>query len=284
MLTREDKDATDFFMGSRYTFSMKGGDGMSVYLDLVIVINFLVDLLLLLGTNRLTGYPPGILRCAVSSAVGGLYAGICMLPGFSFLGNTLWRTVFLCVMAVLAFGWNGSALRRGVLFVFLSMAMGGIALGIGKNSLFSLIMTALVVVGMCVLAFRGKLNGQKFVPVELTLGGHKYRLIALLDTGNTLKDPVTGQQVLVVGADVAQRVLGLSSMELSDPIGTIGAGSVPGLRLIPYRAVGQSGGMLLCIRFDEVRINGEQGGKLVAFAPDKIGGDGSYQALTGGIL
>ncbi len=257
---------------------------MTVYMDFVIILNFSVDLLLLLGTNRLCGYPSGIPRCCLSSAVGSIYAGVCMLQDFSFLGNTLWRIVFLFLMAVIAFGWNQSALRRGVVFVFLSMALGGIAMGMNQNSFFSLILAALGVTVMCLVGFCGRIGGQRFASVELTIKGQKYRLTALRDTGNTLKDPVTGQQVLIVGADVAQRIIGLTSQQLADPITTAESGLISGLRLIPYRAVGQPCGMLLAYCFDEVKIDGKQAGNLVAFAPDRIGNDGAYQALTGGVL
>ena len=62
---------------------------MTVYLDLVVILNFGVDFLLLIGTNRLCGYPMKPGKAAFAAALGGLYAGCCVLPGFSFLGNTL---------------------------------------------------------------------------------------------------------------------------------------------------------------------------------------------------
>ena len=77
---------------------------MAVYLDLVMLLNFLVDYLLLLGTNRLSGSPMTPGRCALAAVLGSVYAGACLLPGFRFLGNFLWRCVSLGLMAVLAFG------------------------------------------------------------------------------------------------------------------------------------------------------------------------------------
>lgn len=257
---------------------------MTVYLDLVMILNFLVDLLLLIGVNRLCGYPPGILRCCFAAAVGGIYAGLCIVPSLSFLGNTLWRFVFLIIMALISFGINQSALRRGVVFAFLSMALGGIAMGLNRNSFLPLIFAAMGLTLMCHIGFHGRIGAHLFATVELKVKGQKYRLIALRDTGNTLKDPVTGQRVLIVGSDVAQRVMGLTAQQLTDPISTVESGTVPGVRLMPYRAVGQPCGMLLAYSFDEVKIDGVQSGKLVAFSPDRIGRDGAYQALTGGVL
>ena len=107
----------------------EGSGDVLVYLDMVMLLNCLVDYLLILGTNRLTGYPPEGARAAGSSLLGSIYAAACLFPDFRFLGNVLWRAVFLLLMAVLAFGWNLGAVRRGAVFILLSMALGGIAGG-----------------------------------------------------------------------------------------------------------------------------------------------------------
>ena len=57
---------------------------MRIYLDLAVLLNFLVDGLLLLGTNRLAGHPPQWRRCALAAAVGAIYGGVCLLPGLRF--------------------------------------------------------------------------------------------------------------------------------------------------------------------------------------------------------
>lgn len=256
---------------------------MDVYLDLVILLNFAVDFLLLLGSNRLAGYPMGAPRAALAAGLGAVYAGWCMIPGFHFLGGTFWRIVCLSCMALIAFGWNRSTLRRGTLFILLSMALGGVATGLGSRSFGTLFLAAAGVAVMSCVAFRRK-TGMEYVPVELTYGGKKTHLTALRDTGNTLTDPVTGEQVLVAGADIAWDILGLTPPQLADPIGTLEQGRVPGLRLIPYRTVGRSTGMLLAVRLEEVRINGVAAGHLVAFAPENFGRTEVYQALTGGVI
>lgn len=257
---------------------------MAVYWDLAVLLNFAVDFLLLMGTNRLAGFPPGAGRAALAAAVGGIYAGICLLPGFGFMGNLLWRLVSLAGMSVLAFGANRTALRRGILFAFLSMTLGGIAVGMGKGGFISLIGAAAGVCIACVVGFRGKAGGQTFVPVELRYGQRSMHLTGLQDTGNTLRDPVTGQQVLIAGAEVASELTGLTAEQLRNPVETLGTGAMPGLRLIPYRAVGQPGGMLLAIWLPYVKIGTWQGSSIVAFAPDGLGKDRSYQILTGGAV
>lgn len=254
-----------------------------MYLDLVMGLNFAVDLFLLLGSNALAGYPLSLKRAALAAAVGGIYGGVCLLPGFRFLGSVPWRLVFLGVMSVIAFGWNRSAVRRGTLFVLLSMALGGIALGLGNGGMGAIIGSAAAVALLCVVGFHSRAGQRRFMKVELVCRGKRKVLTALCDTGNTLRDPVTGQQVLVVGADVAADLLALTPQALASPLETLTKAGIPGLRLIPYRAVGQPGGMLLAMKMEEVRMDGKVRGDLVAFAPQTLGNDG-YEALAGGMI
>ena len=275
---------TDFFKSLRYTqvAILKGGMGM-VYIDLVMILNFLVDFLLLMGTNRLCGYLPGGKRCAIAAALGAVYAGVCLLPGFSFLGNGFWRCICLALLSLIAFGKSVSALRRGMVFVVLSMALGGIALGMGSTGFLGVILGAGMVFVLCFAGFRDKIGSVRYVPVTLRYGSKVLELTALEDTGNHLKDPVTGRSVLVIDGRQAEALTGLTREQISQPVQTMLSAPIPGLRLIPYHTVGQPGGMLLALRLPEVQIGKWKGASLVAFAPDKICVDGAYQALTGGI-
>lgn len=257
---------------------------MRVYLDLVVLLNFLVDFLLLLGTNRLAGYPGGYARSALAASLGGVYAAGCLMPGFSFLGNALWRMISLGLMAGIAFGWNRGAVQRGAVFLLLSMALGGIAVGFGKGSFWMLAASALGLWLLCRVGFRGSAGQREYVPVELRWNDKTVSLIALRDTGNTLRDPLTGEQVLVAGADVGTELLGLTEEQLRHPVMLLTSGKVPGLRLIPYHAVGQPGGMLPAVRIHDVKINGTYGDPLVAFAPEVLARGAVYRMLTGGAV
>lgn len=256
---------------------------MEVYLDLVVLLNFLVDFLLLLGTNRLSGFPAARGRTALAAALGAVYSGCCLLPGFRFLGNTLWRLVSLALMAGIAFGWNRSVVKRSGVFILLTMALGGIATSFGRGDFLTLVLAAAGVWLLCRVAFGTGVGDKEYVPLELTYGQKREKLLALRDSGNTLRDPITGEQVLVVGAEVAYRLTGLTQQQLGKPLETLAQRPVPGLRLIPYRAVGQGGGMLLALRFEQVKVGSRSQSAIVAFAPEGLGG-GMYQALTGGAL
>lgn len=258
--------------------------GIRVYVDLAMALNFLVDFLLLAGTNRLAGFPMQPVRTAGAAALGALYSGACLIPQLHFLGNMLWRGVFLALMAVTAFGVDRSAVRRSGVFLLLAMAMGGIAICIGHLGFPGLCLCAAGVWVLCGIAFGERAGGNEYVPVKIVNGEHSVQLTALRDSGNTLRDPVTGESVLVIDSKAAQKLTGLTQEQLRSPLETLQKRPVSGLRLIPYRAVGCSSSMLLAMRFSQVFIGKKQRSAVVAFAPEGLGGSEGYQALTGGSL
>ncbi len=247
----------------------------------VMLLNFLVNFLLLVGAARFCGCPVSIWRTAVGSGLGSIYAGACLLPGFHFLGNILWRLVSLALVAVIAYGLSISGLRRGLVFSFLSLILGGVILGLGNGGITGVICAAGLICWLCCFRFAGHSARAAYIPVELNYGQKRLQLTALQDTGNTLRDPITGRQVLVVGADVAGELLGLTRQQLQNPVESVGI--LPGLRLIPYRSIDKCS-FLLALRLQDVKIGQWQGSTLVAFAPEGLSAEGAYQALTGGVI
>lgn len=253
---------------------------MRMYMGVVILLSSVVDFLLLLGTNRLCGYRASFGRCALGAVTGGLHSGLCMLRPLRFLGNPIWRAVCLAAMALIGFGMHKSAWRRGAVFAILSLALNGIAQGFEGSSVVAVVVAAVGLSLLCIIGFRGRLPGQVFVPVEISQGDTSVQLTALRDTGNALQDPVTGQTVLVIDAKSAGKLTGLTKEQLQKPVETMGV--IPGLRLIPYRAVGKEGGLMLAMKFQDVKIGKHTGSQLVAFAPEGLGG--AYEAVTGGTV
>lgn len=254
---------------------------MSAYMGGVFLINFFVSFLLLLAATRLCGYPIQYVRSALGAVFMSLHATCCLLPGFSFLGNLLWRVVSLAVGSVIAYDFTKSAFRVGVIFAFLSMALEGTVMGMEQGGIIGILCTAAVLCLLCFFGFRGRVGGICYVPVELSYGDKRLRITALQDTGNTLRDPITGRDVLVIGADVAWELTGLTPQQLQKPIESVGL--LPGLRLIPYHSIGANS-FLLAMRLKDVKIGKWQGSTLVAFAPEGLSTEGTYQALTGGIV
>ena len=135
---------------------------------------------------------------------------------------------------------------------------------------------------LCRISFPNTIDKPKYIDVELSRDGEKVKLVALRDTGNLLQDPMTGESVLIAGADVGRQMLGLSDYQLSHPVETMASGVIRGLRLIPYHTVGQENGMMLALRFENAKIGNSYKSPLVAFAPNVLGRGEVYRMLTGG--
>lgn len=279
---------------------------MTVYGDIAFVLNFAVNALLLLGSARLSGAAFAWWRLLLAAALGALYALLTLYPQLRLLRTLPFRGLICAGMIALAFGLRKSSLRQGLLFFGLSAAFAGlvVALGgltggrllqLGRSAYYVTDFQALVLLCgacylLCSLALRGILlhSGAELLPVTLTLGERHVALTALRDTGNTLRDPITNAPVLLVHWTVAGRLLPqsgtLCAADFAQPYGLLLRWRAYHPRLIPYRAVGTAGGVLLAIRCDSIRIGKRRySGGLAAFSPTAISDGGNYEALAGGM-
>lgn len=252
---------------------------MNPYIIPVGFLNTLVSFFLLTAADRITERGSSVLRIMTGALWGGIYGGLCMVSGLSFLGGTLWRLLSMAVTAAIVWYGCGETLLAGLLYGILQLAMTGLAAGL--NSWIGAVFLALAV---CILWLFGWQRSGKTTPVELSLNEKTLYLTALRDTGNTLTDTLTGHPILVVGADVGQALLGFSKDQLRRPIECLRQYPNAGLRLVPYHTVSEPGGLLLAKKLPHVRIGRWQGSALIAFAPEILDPTGKIQALTGGRL
>ena len=249
-----------------------------MYLDLLMLLNFGVDYLLLLGTQRFFGERGNGGRLLASAALGAIYSGGCLVPGLRFLGAIHWRLIFLALMSAAAFGIRTDTVRKAGVFCILSFALGGMATLAVRGNALTLLLCAMALCAGCRVLVGGR---AALVPLRIVFGNRELRLTALRDTGNCLRDPVSGERVLVLSRPEAEKLTGLTAHQLENPLETLQQQPLEGLRLIPYHAVGKEGGLLLGMRIREVTVDGKTAPAVVAFAPNRLG-DTNYAALVGG--
>lgn len=249
---------------------------MEHFVIVAVILHFAVNFILILAANRLTDclVHPG--RAALGAFVGSLYAAASTVPRLGFLDSPLWYGVSLFLICFVAYGLDRDLICRGLIFSLLRIALDANGRGSRLYLLYGITLC-----GIGLLTVLGQTEGGLFVPVELQYHQKAVRLTALRDTGNLLRDPVSGKPVMIVGADIARELTGLTGNQLLKPVDTMGA--IPGLRLIPYKTVGESGKMLLALNLPNTKIGGRSGSSVVAFAPEKLDENGKYQALIGGI-
>lgn len=276
-----------------------------VYIDSVFVLNALTDYLLLLCAAHLAGAPLRRVRFALASLAGGAYAAAIFLPGCAFLTALPVKGAAGILMALIAYGGERSLLRLTLLFFGVSCGFAGCVLALGLIAGYSpmtggvfyaqidgkiLLMAAAAAYVVLSVVFRcGARHGGELVGVSVEIEGRRVSLTALCDSGNTLRDPVSGQQVLVAWVGRLQDLWPpqwkqeLTPERLTHPVEVMERLRDPRLRLIPFRSVGTNSGLLLSVRCDCVVVNGvEYPGAVVALSPTEVSDGGGYHALWGG--
>ncbi len=273
---------------------------MTVYVDAVWVLNFCVNYLLLRGTARLGASGAGRKRCALASLIGAVYAVAVYLPHCAWLRLFTVKLTVAAAMLLCAFGIRRSTWRLAAIFAALSLVLCGAIYGVQslqgrpfvyQNSLLypvsfaSVLLTAFAVSLACRL-FLPRLNHAPDSVISLTvrIGTKSVNLTALRDSGNTLIDPISGKNVLTAQWTVAARLLPekLCAQDFAEPTELALRLKRYAPRLIPYRAVGVSSGLLLALPCTITYKTRTQNG-LIAFSPTPLSDGGAYEALTGGM-
>lgn len=275
---------------------------LTVYADAVFVLNFAVNYLLLRASARLGGAAMRNRRLLCGALLGAAYAVAVYLPGLRWLSFFPVKLLCAAGMIVLSFGWRRNAARLAAVFGGMTLVLCGAVYGVEllkggqvryradalfyPVTFFSLLLTAAAVSFACRLLLpKLTFAADSILPVTLRLGGRTVRLSALRDSGNTLTDPVSGEPVLTVYWKAARPLFpfALSAEEVTSPAALALRLQAYAPRLIPYRAVGVSSGLLLAFPC-EITLNDQTKTGLVALSPTPVSSRGAYEALTGGNL
>ena len=111
---------------------------------------------------------------------------------------------------------------------------------------------------------------QTIYDVEVAQQGRKLTLKALLDTGNGLREPISGRPVSIIERDVYDTLCHQTIQER--------------YRVIPYHSIGKEHGILQGTEVDELIIWREdepyvQKKAVIALYEGKLSGNGSYQMI-----
>ena len=205
-----------------------------LYIDVFFLENFMMDSLILYLINRILkcGRPAGRLICG--AALGSLFTClILLLPVPGICRIILCHTAVAMVMLAVGTGCRSAPqfVKAYVLLYVCSVFLGGV-LEIFRPYMRS----AGMFYGVAVLAYFIFLkcwkllaylhgNGEKMIRVSLYTEDGKVEIRALLDTGNLLRDFVTGDPVSVIDPDTVHKIPGIQEVQAD-------------CRLIPYRCIG----------------------------------------------
>lgn len=255
--------------------------GESVYVDLFFLINFSMDFLCFFLTAKLLHRPIRMPRLLAASAIGGLYADLAL---FFVAGRVLSLALDIgtcALMCLVAFG-ERKKLRQLPFYILIytaiSMALGGIMTALfellNRSSIFdgtapsegdgisvwTFLLLAIISAALTLLGgrFFRKRSAQTRTRISVSYRGNTVRLWALTDSGNLLRDPISGTPCIIadVGAMAAllPREVFLAAKHHPTSLEKIAPSDARSLRIIPANtATGR--GILLGIRAEKVTVN-----------------------------
>lgn len=275
---------------------------MVVYVDVVFALNGLINWMLLRAAARVRGCAVRQWRLVAAAAVGGGYAVGCYVPQLMWLQRADMKLLALALMLVTGFGARRQTLGAGAVFVMLSVGLCGAVYGAltlllkvpaSVSGFYPVTGPELLLTSICAIALvrlilrRLALRPEEQVTtLEIILGGQAVQLSAFHDTGNSLTDPVSGEQVLVAEAGALTKALGqeaVRAVQKGDLRLAMERLAPYQPRLIPYRTVGTAGGLLVAVRC-EVQKSKSRRRVLLALSPTPVSDRGDYHALIGGTI
>lgn len=269
------------------------GAYLEVYWDVLVLENIVINYIILLVTSKFCRARVSTLRLLLGSIIGALYVGfIIFQPGLKVYYTTVAKILLsmfivavtfsprkvLQFIRVLAIFYISTFIFAGAAFAFLffnqqgGFVRNGIVYVFGQSQ-WSLMVTSIITVGIIIKIFwefiQSRITKERLlVPVKISFDNREIDLSALIDTGNSLKDPLTNIPVMVVEFKALQELLPQEIKSIFDGaqeedlnyVTTIISKSkwFSRFRLIPFCSLGKENGMLIGFKPDFIEIGGEE--------------------------
>ena len=249
-----------------------------VYADLLFLINFSMDLLCLFVTSRIMHKKLRIIRGVLAAAVGGVYSVAILFVDMGAVVSVIVDLLvcsIICLVAFMGIGECGYVyFMTCAVFFGVSVCLGGL-----MTAMFSLLnridlpldviedngdgvsvwlFSILAMISGVVATVGGKMfksvSSGTLMRAFIEYKGKKVMLIGMVDTGNLLREPISGRAVMLIDEAVARAILGDDCTAYAmdgDITRIVSEHSCHKVRLVPMTTA--SGGASLC-----------------AFVPDKI--------------
>ena len=221
-----------------------------LYVDVFFIVNFMMDTILLMILKKMMVCSTSYGRILLGSAMGALLTCVVTagLQGRPYLQLVLFHGVIntLMIKTGLRIKWGRELLKGWIFGYIVSFLLGGILQVfrpyLRTGSLFFLlaVLSYYLVQGIWNILLWLTRRSHNYCEVELILGKQSFRTKALIDTGNTLRDAVSGQPVNVIERDIAKRLT-----DEKNPLT---------FRYIPYHSIGKKEGVMPLIRLDRMKI------------------------------
>lgn len=259
---------------------------MTIYIDVVLIENLMMNFIILLATGLILKEKIKNMRLLLASLLGAIYSVVSYTSILEIYSSIILKIILSIVMIYIAFNpQNIKKMWKALLLFYLtSFVFGGAAFALiyiikpqdilMKNGLFlgtyplkTIILGAIVAFIIIMTAFtvvKSKITKKDmFCEIEIDINGEKIETIAMIDTGNLLKEPITNTPVIVVEhtllydcipKEILNHLDELLGGEFENIPKEIKEEYIAKLKLIPFSSLGKQNGMLLGIKAEAIKI------------------------------
>lgn len=292
---------------------------MTVYLDVVFMENVLMNYIIIFATGVVVKAECKKWRILAGSLVGAVYTVVMYLNIIPIYSNFIMKLVLSVVIVYIAFKTKSvkRLVKNLIIFYLVSFIFGGCVFALMyflqpqmaeiRNGVFVgayPLKVALIggFVAFIILQVSFKLVKNKFskkdmiYDVDIFINENQVKVRALLDTGNLLKDPITGFPVIVVEHKSLSKVLPEKVLDNLDKIlgGDIDEltknekfnKTISRFRIIPFSSLGKQNGLLLGIKADKICIISDEkvdmvNDAIIGIYDKSFTKNGAYHAIFG---
>lgn len=263
---------------------------MTIYIDIIIVENLIMNYIILYATGLISKNKISYLRIFLASLIGSIYAATQYISKLNIYSNFIIKTILSIIIIFVAFNPQNikKLCKQLVLFYLTTFTFGGVAtyliyllkpqniiikngMYVGTYVLKVIFIGAILGTIILIISFRlskNKMTKKDLIcQIKIKLNGKEKVLNAIVDTGNMLKEPITGNPVVVI-EKVA--LYDLMPKEILNNTESILGGDfeqipekikkeyIQRLKIIPFSSLGKQNGMLVGIKPEKLEVINEQ--------------------------
>ncbi len=274
---------------------------MEIYAEYLFAENFLMGVLILYLSSKIGNLKTCKLRIIIGGILCGLFSFIILFPNIGMcLGVTI-KIAFSMLLSKVSFK---KAILKGTILIYVVSAFtGGMTIillyitklrGITNNAalyisdigyiniVFGAIVSYILIMFFCKVIEAKQLRERIYTDITLEIEGHRINHRALIDSGNFLREPLSGKAVAIISKSAAMKLKSIEGIDFDKRY-----------CLVPYSSIGVKNGLLEGYRMDKAYVNGKLMEGIVVAIYDtefcRLSGEEEYQMLlskdflTGGV-
>ncbi|OAT83381.1 sigma-E processing peptidase SpoIIGA [Bacillus sp. MKU004] len=293
---------------------------MTLYLDVIWLLNVCVDFILLWLTGLILKRQYALWRIAIGSLIGSAIIILSFSPYAFLVGNPLVKLLFSLVMVYSSFGFKRLRyfLTNLLMFYFVTFLTGGILIGahyfltFDPGSKTTVLLASIkgfgdpiswvfVMLSLPVAWYFSKsrmdsveyvkIQYDQLVDVSLNIGVFEWTVKGLVDSGNQLQDPISKAPVMIVSVSSLKETVPEEVILLCEEAEDIFSGQrnlneewSDRLRIIPAQSVGRKSQLLAAIKPDSITLKDHESSwpahGLIVFRKEPLSADESFGAIV----